>query len=120
MVETIYILYIVKFVCILCVCLECCSEVVAERGVLKIVLSMEAVNITVTVSFSASKAEVPLFVIYLKMVVLLLPLFVIGIPSTLVIRVIAVMRELYIKYYFFLVNLLVTDLVCGTGHLCLW
>ena len=70
---------------------------------------MEAVNNTVDVSFSASEAEVPLFVSYLKMIVLLLAPFVIGIPSALVIRVIAFERKLHTKYYFFLVNLLVTD-----------
>ena len=52
---------------------------------LNIVLSMEAVNNTVDVLFSASEAEVPLFVSYLKMFVLLLAPFVIGIPSALVI-----------------------------------
>ena len=109
-----------KFVVILCVfnsqslqcCLEYCSEVrtvVAESEVLKFVLSMEAANNTVAVSISASEAEVPLFVSYLKMIVLLLIPFVIGIPSALVIRVIAVERKLHTKYYFFLVNLLVTD-----------
>ena len=86
-----------------------CSEVVAESEVLKIVLSLEAVNNTVAASFSASEAAVPLFVRYLKMVVLLLAPFVIGIPSALVIRVIAVEKELHTKYYFFLVNLLVTN-----------
>ena len=70
---------------------------------------MEAVNNTVDVSFSASEAEVPLFVSYLKMIVLLLAPFVIGIPSALVIRVIAFERQLHTKYYFFLVNLLITD-----------
>ena len=70
---------------------------------------MEAANNTVDVSFSASEAEVPLFVSYLKMIVLLLAPFVIGIPSALVIRVIAFERKLHTKYYFFLVNLLVTD-----------
>ena len=58
--------------------------VVAESEVLKVVLSMEAANNTVAVSFSASEAEVPLFVSYLKMIVLLLTPFVIGIPSALV------------------------------------
>ena len=70
---------------------------------------MEAVNNTVDVSFPASEAEVPLFVSYLKMIVLLLAPFVIGIPSALVIRVIAFERKLHTKYYFFLVNLLLTD-----------
>ena len=83
--------------------------VVAESEVLKVVLSMEATNNTVAVSFSASEAEVPLFVSYLKMIFLLLTPFVIGIPSALVIRVIAVERKLHTKYYFFLVNLLLTD-----------
>ena len=99
------------FVCvqIIVLCLEHCSEVVADSEVLKIVLSMEAVNNMVDASFSASEAEVPLFVSYLKMIVLLLAPFVIGIPSALVIRVIAFERELHTKYYFFLVNLLITD-----------
>ena len=70
---------------------------------------MEVVNNTVDVSFSASEAEVPLFVSYLKMIVLLVAPFVIGIPSALVIRVIVFERKLHTKYYFFLVNLLVTD-----------
>ena len=65
---------------------------------------MEAVNNTVDLSFSASEAEVPLFVSYLKMIVLLLAPFVIGIPSALVIRVIAFERKLHTKYYFFLVT----------------
>ena len=76
---------------------------------LKLVLSMEAVNNTIAVSFSASEAKVPLLVSYLKIIVFLLAPFVTGILSTLVIGVIAVERELHTNYYFFLVNVLVTD-----------
>jgi len=55
--------------------------------------------------------EVPLFVSYLKMIILLLVAipFAVGIPSALVIHVIAVEKKLHTKYYFFLVNLLITD-----------
>ena len=70
---------------------------------------MEAFNDTTVVPYSASNAEVPLFVSYLKMIMLLLAPFFIGIPSALVIRVIAVEKKLHTKYYFFLVNLLLTD-----------
>ena len=70
---------------------------------------MEAFNDTTVVPYSASNAEVPLFVSYLKMIMLLLAPFVVGIPSALVIRVIAVEKELHTKYYFFVVNLLLTD-----------
>ena len=55
--------------------------------------------------------EVPLFVSYLKMILLLLRPLLVGIPSVLVIRVIVVVKELHTKYFFFLVNLLITDLV---------
>ena len=51
----------------------------------------------------------PLFVSYLKIIVLLLAPFVIGIPSALVIGIIAVERELHTNYYFFIVNMLVID-----------
>ena len=54
--------------------------------------------------------EVPLFVSYLKMFIQLIAPFVVGIPSVLVLRVIATEKELHTKYYFILVNLLVTDL----------
>ena len=67
---------------------------------------MEAYNDT-TKQFTD---EVPLFVSYLKMFIQLIAPFVVGIPSALVIRVIATEKELHTKYYFILVNLLVTDL----------
>ena len=54
--------------------------------------------------------EIPLFVSYLKMFIQLIAPFVVGIPSVLVIRVIATEKELHTKYYFILINLLVTDL----------
>lgn len=69
---------------------------------------MEALNNTTAVQYLGS-TEVPLFASYLKMIALLVSLFVIAIPSALVIRVIAVEKELHTKYYFFLVNLLITD-----------
>ena len=86
------------------------GTVVAEREVLKLVLSMEAVNNMVDESFSASEAKVPPFVSYLNIIVLLLVPFVTGIPSALVIGacVIAVERELHTNYYF-IVNVLVTN-----------
>ena len=67
---------------------------------------MEAFNDTTD---PGNEMEVPLFISYLKMVMLLLALLVVGIPSALVIRVIAVEKKLHTKYYFFLVNLLFTD-----------
>ena len=70
--------------------------------------TMEAFN-TTGVQYLGS-TEVPLFASYLKMIALLVSPFVVGIPSALVIRVIAVEKELHTKYYFFLVNLLITDL----------
>ena len=71
---------------------------------------MEAFNNTTAVDYyPGSNMEVPLVVSYLKMIALLLAPFVVGIPTGLVIRVIAVEKQLHTKYYFFLVNLLVTD-----------
>ena len=70
---------------------------------------MEAFKNTTVLERPGSNMEVPLFASYLKMVALILSLFVVGIPSALVIRVIAVERKLHTKYYFFLVNLLITD-----------
>ena len=71
---------------------------------------MEAFNNTTAVDYyPGNTMEVPLFASYLKMIALLVAPFVVGIPSALVIRVIAVERELHTKYYFFLVNLLITD-----------
>ena len=67
---------------------------------------MEAYNDT-TKQFTD---EIPLFVSYLKMFIQLIAPFVVGIPTVLVIRVIATEKELHTKYYFILVNLLVTDL----------
>ena len=68
---------------------------------------METLNDT-TEQFSD---EVPLFVSYLKMFIQLIVPFAIGIPSILVLRVIAFHKQFHTKYYFILANLLITDLV---------
>ena len=53
--------------------------------------------------------EVPLTVTYLKMVFMLLMAIIVITPAVLVINVIWQIRELHIKYYFFVASLLVTD-----------
>jgi len=68
---------------------------------------MEASNVT-TAQFAD---KVPLFVSHLKMFLQLIAPFAIGIPAGLVICVIATEKELHTKYYFILVNLLVTDVL---------
>ena len=68
---------------------------------------METLNDT-TEQFSD---EVPLFVSYLKIFIQLIAPFAIGIPSILVLRVIAFHKQFHTKYYFILANLLITDLV---------
>ena len=117
------ILHITLYLFLYCVCLRnsALNAVVVEREALQIVLSIEAVNNTVAISFSASETVVSLFASYLKMVVLLLAPFVIRILSAFVIHVICSYGERATHKTLLLpVNLLVTDLVCGTTHLCLW
>ena len=58
--------------------------------------------------------EVPLFVTYLNMVVILMVITIVIYPSVIVINVIWKTRELHKKYYFFVANLLLTNIACIT------
>ena len=55
--------------------------------------------------------EVPLLVIYLNMVVILIMTVIVITPGMIVINVICQIRELHTKHYFFVANLLVTDII---------
>jgi len=55
-------------------------------------------------------SDVPLFATYLKMILLLLAIPTIVAPASLIIHVIWKNERLHTKYYFFVVNLLVTDI----------
>jgi len=61
-------------------------------------------------SNDASTVEVPLFVTYLNMVVILMVTIIVITPAVIVINVIWQTRELHTKYYFFVVNLLATNI----------
>jgi len=60
-------------------------------------------------------SDVPLFATYLKMFLLLLAIPTIVIPASVIIHVIWKNEALHTKYYFFVVNLLVTD-IATTGR----
>ena len=69
--------------------------------------TMENYNNTSTFGIS----EVPLFVVYLKLFIILLVTLAVGVPCGLVIRVIVKETELHTKYYFVLVLLLECDML---------
>ena len=73
---------------------------------------MESYNQTFNESSSndASTEEVPLFVTYLNMVVILVVTIIVITPAVIVINVIWQTRELHTKYFFFVVNLLTTNI----------
>jgi len=60
-------------------------------------------------------SDVPLFATYLKMVLLLLAIPTIIVPASVIIHVIWKNERLHTKYYFFVINLLVTD-ITTTGR----
>lgn len=60
--------------------------------------------------------EIPLYITYLKMTMLLLAPFVVAVPTGLVLRVIAVEEKFHNKYYFLVANLLATDLLAIVGE----
>ena len=62
-------------------------------------------------SNSTYNIEVPLYVTYLNMVLIALMATILITPSVMVINVIWWTKELHTKYYFFVVNLLVADIV---------
>lgn len=75
---------------------------------------MEPYNQSFNQSFSSNGTfieEIPLFVTYLYMVVLLMVSIVVIIPAAMVINVIWWTAELHRKYYFFVANLLATDII---------
>ena len=67
--------------------------------------SIGSSNITYT------EAEIPLFITYLNMVVILMVTTIVIYPSVIFINVIWKTRELHTKYYFFVANLLTTDII---------
>jgi len=71
---------------------------------------MESLNLSSNGS-DASIIEVPLFVTYLKMLLVLVMSVLIITPAVIVIRVIRKTDALHTNYYFFVANLLVTDIV---------
>ena len=70
---------------------------------------MEYYNQTFNHSSSPNQ-EVPLVVTYLNMVVILMVTIVVITPAVMVINVISWTKELHTKYYFFVVNLLATNI----------
>ena len=59
----------------------------------------------------STEEEVPLLVTYLNMVVILIVSIIVITPAVIVINVICQIRELHTKHYFFVANLLVTDII---------
>ena len=68
-------------------------------------------SIAIGESFSANIEEVPIFVTYLNMVVILIVTTLVIYPAVIVINVIWKTRELHTKYFFFVANLLTTDII---------
>ena len=60
---------------------------------------------------SSDTLEISLFATYLNMVIILMMLLIVIIPAVMVIRVICTTKELHTKYYFFVANLLVTNII---------
>ena len=75
---------------------------------------MQPCNQSFTQSFPSNGTcleEVPLFVTYLFLAVILIVGIVVIIPAVMVINVIWWTTELHTKYYFFVANLLATDII---------
>ena len=75
---------------------------------------MDSYNQSIGESFSSNitySEEVPMFVTYLNMVVILMVTTVIIYPAVIVINIIWKTRELHTKYFFFVANLLTTDII---------
>ena len=58
------------------------------------------------------EASVPLLVTYLKMLIISVILVITVVPAMMIIRIILTSKELHKKHYYFIVNLLVTDILC--------
>ena len=77
-------------------------------------MEMECNNQSFSESFPSNSTyniEVPLYVTYLNMVLIAVMATIVITPSVMVINVIWWTKELHTKYYFFVVNLLVADIV---------
>ena len=75
---------------------------------------MDSYNQSISESFSSNDPyaeEVPLFVTYLNMVVILMVTTLVIYPAAVVINVIWQTGELHTKYYFFIANLLTADII---------
>ena len=73
---------------------------------------MESHNQSFNRSTSSSDTlEIPLFATYLNMVILLMVVLIVMTPAVMVIRVICTTKELHTKYFFFVANLLVTNII---------
>ena len=75
---------------------------------------MELCNQSFDDSFPSNNScteEIPLFVTYLNMVIVLMVAIAVTTPAVMVINVIWWTTELHTKYYFFVANLLATDIV---------
>ena len=71
---------------------------------------MESSNQSFNGSISSSDTlEIPLFAIYLNMVIILMVVLIVITPAVMVIRAICTTKELHTKYFFFVVNLLITN-----------
>ena len=60
---------------------------------------------------SSDMLEIPLFATYLNMVIILMVVLIVITPAMMVIWVICTTKELHTKYYFFVANLLVTNII---------
>ena len=73
---------------------------------------MESHNQSFNGSASTSDTlEIPLFATYLNMVIIPMVVLIVMTPAVMVIRVICMTKELHTKYFFFVANLLVTNIV---------
>ena len=73
---------------------------------------MESSNESFNGSVSSSDTlEIPLFATYLNMVIILIMVLIVVTPAVMVIRVICTTKELHTKYYFFVANMLVTNII---------
>ena len=60
---------------------------------------------------SSDTLEIPLFATYLNMVIILIMVLIVITPAVMVIWVICTTKELHTKYFFFVANLLVTNII---------
>ena len=70
----------------------------------------QSYNESFPLTATATEEEVPLLVTFLNMVVIIMVTIVVIIPALMVLNVIWWTRELHTKYYFFVANLLVTNM----------